>query len=1053
MNAPLLEQWQRLILPPAGVPVRAGEQLKTGNAYPNADNPDWPAHLSGRRTYAVNLAWTSPQGGALCKAAVLDIDEGPASLDKARALVAVARAGGLSCLPSWSGGKGCHVWLFFDPAPVPLAVAVLRKLKAAVPFDGDLIPGENVRAKLPPAFHQTAHLWAFWLDTLPDAPPTLANAPTGFLDAQAVMLATVTPSPIAALQRYACENTTQRKHNAPESMEPHLAKLAGELPPCIAALTERGAQTTLGTWDKNALTLARYCAAADVPQDAARTLLKTVSDHTGPDFETTKDAAARLKQWDSIHNPGPFGCGFLLTSRRALGFDCGQCAARPAGVRGGSQGSAAHGRAVADELLKGTGTPGDSGPDLDSLLADLSETERNRALSLRDALANIPPDARLGKHSAATTIGFGLNHEFDGRDVGAALCAEWDRRTGGKAAGVYAKADPDYVGKGQPVTADSIFKLARNSGWKPAKPETPANVAALRLEPTLADSLLALALQTGQPQERINPAIFPETPVPDTGKRASLHALAWVALVAGYSTPAAMLNWYDRQPEPPDPATQAALAVLVTRLEGLSLPDETETAALLERAVDLSARLALLGALADGRDETEKRQPLAGVLGSLQTMATRLQQETGATWGAPLTAYAAELLENLTQTDRPAIATPFETLNELLGGGLQGGKLYVLAAPPGGGKTTLSTQIADHAAGLGIPTCYCALEMGRGQLFDYALSRRLGMNSAKVESRSFRTSDRDRAALAVAAREYLETVAPFLAVIEGGWDTTAAALGAWVAQARARYALAPAEPVLVVVDYLQLLNTGDDKLDSGPNETPKVSTVAVQLKQLARDTGAAVLALSDIIKSEQGDAIKSGKEFTLNMLRGSNRVAHAADVVLAVYSEAAQGDGGKAVLDPWEMLAAKSQDNPKAAGFRRAMDDLAQAYPVGGAASAVHSRLELLKNRGGRGRGSQVLLYERAYHRFVGLSVPGQDETEGRGGDPAPSGGARGYSPAPDPGAAWKAAQARREQPNVDPETGLLDPDAPEPEWLRMKNDATRLKEVRRKGGKHGKPE
>ena len=29
-----------------------------------------------------------------------------------------------------------------------------------------------------------------------------------------------------------------------------------------------------------------------------------------------------------------------------------------------------------------------------------------------------------------------------------------------------------------------------------------------------------------------------------------------------------MLNWYDRQPEPPDPATCTALAALVTRLEG-----------------------------------------------------------------------------------------------------------------------------------------------------------------------------------------------------------------------------------------------------------------------------------------------------------------------------------------------------------------------------------------------------------------------------------------------------------------------------------------------------
>ena len=44
MNPALLTQWQRLIFPPAGVPVRAGEQLKTGNRYPDVQGvPDWAA--------------------------------------------------------------------------------------------------------------------------------------------------------------------------------------------------------------------------------------------------------------------------------------------------------------------------------------------------------------------------------------------------------------------------------------------------------------------------------------------------------------------------------------------------------------------------------------------------------------------------------------------------------------------------------------------------------------------------------------------------------------------------------------------------------------------------------------------------------------------------------------------------------------------------------------------------------------------------------------------------------------------------------------------------
>ena len=415
------------------------------------------------------------------------------------------------------------------------------------------------------------------------------------------------------------------------------------------------------------------------------------------------------------------------------------------------------------------------------------------------------------------------------------------------------------------------------------------------------------------------------------------------------------------------------------KLLGLSPVPEPEAAALIERAADLTARRELLAALGAGTTATHERQPLLHIIGGLHETTTRLQQTTGTLWGAPLTAYAAELLEGLVAVDRPTVATPFNTLNDLLGGGLHGGKLYVLAAPPGGGKTTLSAQIADFAAGAGLPTAYVAMEMGRGQLFDYALARALGMNSAKVEARHFQHSERDRERLAAAARDYLETVAPRLSVIEGDWNTTPAALNAWVTQARARYALPPTAPVLVVVDYLQLLNTGDETLDSGgAGETPKVSQVAVQLKQLARDSSAAVLALSDIIKSEQKDAIK-GQEFTLNMLRGSNRIAHAADVVLALYSEAGKGDGGKADSDPWDLLAQNFQNSPRARDFTRALDDLRHAHPTGGPGATVRARLELLKNRGGRGRGSQVLLYERAYHRFQGLSVPGQDAAEGRG--------------------------------------------------------------------------
>jgi hypothetical protein len=312
-------------------------------------------------------------------------------------------------------------------------------------------------------------------------------------------------------------------------------------------------------------------------------------------------------------------------------------------------------------------------------------------------LAAITKDASLGKHGAATTIGFGLCNEYDGGELGAALALDWDTNTGGNAAAVYGKADPNYAGKGRPVTADSIFKLARQCGWRPAQaqgavPEPDA--AALLLEPALADSLLQLALQTGLPEARIDPAIFPPEKLrakdPITGEpiEAALHALAWAGIGAGATTPAALLNWVDRQPskEPPGPPVKAALAALVARLLGLSPVPEPEAAALITRAADLTARLQLLSALGTGTAATNDRKPLMDVIGGLHETTARLQQAAGTTWGAPLTAYAAELLDGLIQVDRPTVATPFPTLNDLLGGGLHGGSCTLWPRPPAAGK-------------------------------------------------------------------------------------------------------------------------------------------------------------------------------------------------------------------------------------------------------------------------------------------------------------------------------------------------------------------------------
>ena len=906
---PLLAEWRRLILPPAGLPLTGGEQLDHGNHYPNAPTVDLEAHLAGHQTYAVDLAYTL-DGQRWTKCGVLDIDEGEASPTKADLLRQLAEAQGITAALAWSGRKGCHVWLFSEPVEVATMCVALKKLKLAVPHKGELAPLDVQRVKLPPAWHRVGRAWAAFYrpgDTIPRL--TDQTPPTGFLDRQAAILGELRPTPANVLAAYALSGQEVKQTTDPEATRPHLERLGGKLAPCIAALLERGPSPGQGSYDKNNLSLARYCHAAGLPQEEADSLAYRLADNPTPEGFTTKDRHAKLRHWDSLQNTPAvaegFNCLYLVADKTLnLRFNCGKCAARPAGLkRGGGP------KRVVESFEER----------LSKQFAQFSEMDRELARLSEMPAATPPPEAR----------------------------------------------------------------------------------ERLKLEPLLVEQLLAHTLAGGQPPD-IHPRIFSvEKYQPNDSDtfHVPLAGLLWEAVGEACLTPAAVASWLEGLPHARlAPGKDAArklvrssrlagelrqwateqLITLVDSLRRRPALSEHEAADVVARARALSAKAALTEAL--DAAAVDVQIPGRGVLEVIDGLhqATAGIQKGQADFGAPLETQAVELLEGLVETHRPAIATPFDTLNAILGGGLQAGKLYVLAAPPGAGKTTLACQLADYAAASGVPVAYVALEMGRGQLFDYALARAAGVNSARIEARQFRRSEADTHRLAAAAQDYLARVGPNLAIIEGDYYTTPAKLAAWVTGARARYKLTPQAPVLLVVDYLQLLNTGLEELDSQQNETPRISQVAVQLKQLARQTGAAVLALSDINRAEQNSVTKANQEFTLSAFRGSNRIGHAADVALVLYSESATGDGGKAASGPWDLLGEKLKGNPRAVEFLRSLETAKIEHQTGGPGAAVYARLELLKNRGGQGRGNQLLVYEKAFHRFQPVACSGQDAAEGR---------------------------------------------------------------------------
>jgi len=216
------------------------------------------------------------------------------------------------------------------------------------------------------------------------------------------------------------------------------------------------------------------------------------------------------------------------------------------------------------------------------------------------------------------------------------------------------------------------------------------------------------------------------------------------------------------------------------------------------------------------------------------------------------------------QTGRPVLGldTGIPRLNELLGG-LRDGGLYILAGPPGAGKTSLALQIASRVA-LRVPVVYVSFENSPANLTLKLLCRLAEVPAADAERGLV-----DPAKLRSAAGDFRAQAAR-LAFLEGTSRTTVPQVRARALQAMARHR---AERCLVVVDYLQRMAHGRGYTDLRAN----VSALVGELTDLARRLNSPVLALSSL--SRAGYQGGEGKA-DLAALKESGDVEYAADVVL-----------------------------------------------------------------------------------------------------------------------------------------------------------------------------
>jgi len=229
------------------------------------------------------------------------------------------------------------------------------------------------------------------------------------------------------------------------------------------------------------------------------------------------------------------------------------------------------------------------------------------------------------------------------------------------------------------------------------------------------------------------------------------------------------------------------------------------------------------------------------------------------------------------------ISTGWANVNHIMGGGWRRTDLAIVAARPGMGKTAFVLQAAIAAARHGKRVVFFSLEMSKKQLYARAIAQEAGFDWLAHKRGASNEEQRQRAKDALSALMDLP-----LTIYDQPMTT---------AQARAIIGKLSAEGTvdLVVADHLRLFN------DTGERETTRLGSISWALKQLAKQSGAAVIAAAQI---NRGNERRDNKRPTLSDIRESGEVEENADVVLGLYRAAYYGDNDTTA----EVLPMKARD-------------------------------------------------------------------------------------------------------------------------------------------------
>lgn len=219
------------------------------------------------------------------------------------------------------------------------------------------------------------------------------------------------------------------------------------------------------------------------------------------------------------------------------------------------------------------------------------------------------------------------------------------------------------------------------------------------------------------------------------------------------------------------------------------------------------------------------------------------------------------------------IPTGFRSYDTITGGGLFAG-LYVLAANSGAGKTTFSLQLADQIAERGRHVLFFSLEQSRFEITSKSLARTLYRydRNSRLSSLQIRKGQEPEK-VEEALRQYSKEVGDRLTIVECGFNTDPA----YIRNYTETYMKIFEQRPVLIIDYLQVLQPDkDERGRKNPDRRQAVDEIITKLKQLSRDTGAAVIVISSLNRENYYESV------SMKALKESGGIEYSADAVLAL---------------------------------------------------------------------------------------------------------------------------------------------------------------------------